>query len=176
MAPKLPPPANTKAVFAGLAWFNTDKETLAPATRVGGARGVLAEFVAGDRRVYHSLHRRPRERGANAATHNHRCVLLPRVAAAAIAKHKAVAMGPGSRPGRQRISSLRSLVRDDGRSALDERLLDHEMAGLAVIAFGKTARFEHLAQFFQHGRAAAHHDPIALDIERRLADIVEQLL
>src|SRR6266403_5252407 len=61
-------------------------------------------------------------------------------------------------------------------SALDERLLDHEMAGLAVIAFGKTARFEHLAQFLQHGRAAAHHDPIALDIERRLADIVKQLL
>ncbi len=57
-----------------------------------------------------------------------------------------------------------------------ERLLDHEMTGLAVIAFGKTARFEHLAQFFQHGRAAAHHDPIGLDIERRLADIVEQLL
>src|SRR6266404_3312701 len=46
-----------------LAWFNTDKETLAPATRVGGARGVLAGFVAGDRGVYHSLHRRPRERG-----------------------------------------------------------------------------------------------------------------
>src|SRR5438132_8209647 len=63
MAPKLPPPANTKAVFAGLAWFNTDKETLAPTTRVGGARGVLAGFVAGDRGVYHSLHRRPRERG-----------------------------------------------------------------------------------------------------------------
>src|SRR6266404_3249624 len=68
MAPKLPPPANTKAVFAGLAWFNTDKETLAPATRVGGARGVLAGFVAGDRGVYHSLHRRPRER-ARACTH-----------------------------------------------------------------------------------------------------------
>src|SRR5882724_6915196 len=93
MAPKLPPPANTKAVFAGLAWFNTDKETLAPATRVGGARGVLAGFVAGDRGVYHSLHRRPRERGDPQPP---MCVVTPSWATA-IAKHKAVAMGPGSR-------------------------------------------------------------------------------
>src|SRR5258708_11488007 len=47
MAPKLPPPANTKAVFAA-EWSDTDKETVAPATRVGGTRGVLAEFIAGD--------------------------------------------------------------------------------------------------------------------------------
>jgi hypothetical protein len=31
MAPKLPPPANTKAVFAGTAWFDTDKVLFAPA-------------------------------------------------------------------------------------------------------------------------------------------------
>src|SRR6478736_6681899 len=60
------------------------------------------------------------------------------------------------------------------KSAFDERLLDHEMTGLAVIAFGKTTRFKHLAQLFQHGRAAAHHDPVGRNIERRLADIVKQ--
>src|SRR5260370_17818533 len=31
MAQKLPPPANTKAVFAGTAWFDTDKVLFAPA-------------------------------------------------------------------------------------------------------------------------------------------------
>src|SRR5437764_14768882 len=31
MAPKLPPPANTKAVFAGPAWSDTDKVLFAPA-------------------------------------------------------------------------------------------------------------------------------------------------
>jgi hypothetical protein len=35
-------------------------------------------------------------------------------------------------------------------SALDERLLDHEMAGLAVAAFEQSRALEHLAQFFQH--------------------------
>ena len=30
MAPKLPPPANTKAVFAGLAWLGTDKPRSLP--------------------------------------------------------------------------------------------------------------------------------------------------
>src|SRR6266404_4659854 len=155
MAPKLPPPANTKAVFAGLAWFNTDKETLAPATRVGGARGVLAGFVAGDRGVYHSLHRRPRERVANAGTHNHRCVLLPRVAATAIAKHKAVAMGPGSRLKAGTTKDKLAALACPGRRALSARRTPSRS---------------------RNGRAGAHHDPIALDIERRLADIVEQLL
>src|SRR5260221_14465783 len=61
-------------------------------------------------------------------------------------------------------------------SALDERFLDHEMAGLAVAAFEEGARFEHLLQFFEHAGAAAHHDAVGRDIERRLADIVEQLL
>ena len=59
-------------------------------------------------------------------------------------------------------------------SAFDERLLDHEMAGLAVAAFEKTARFKHLAQLFEHARAAAHHDAVGADIERRLTDIVKQ--
>src|SRR3954469_20550912 len=68
-----------------------------------------------------------------------------------------------------------SLVRDDGSLAFDERFLDHKMAGLAVVAFGKTARFEHLAQLFQHRRAATHHDAVGVDTERRLADILEQL-
>src|ERR1700674_1766982 len=53
---------------------------------------------------------------------------------------------------------------------LDERLLDHKMAGLAVAAFEEAARLEQLAEFFQHARAAAHHDTIGLDIERRLVD------
>src|ERR1700687_5358633 len=60
-------------------------------------------------------------------------------------------------------------------SALDERLLDHKMAGLAVAAFEKAARLEHLAQLVQHAGAAAHHDPVGADIERRLTDIVKQL-
>jgi hypothetical protein len=49
------------------------------------------------------------------------------------------------------------------------------MTGLAVAAFGKSAALEHLAQFFQHRRAAAHHDAVLSDIQSRLADIVEQL-
>ena len=47
--------------------------------------------------------------------------------------------------------------------------------GSLLAAFGKAARLEHLPQFFQHRRAAAHHDAVGFDIERRLADIVEQL-
>jgi hypothetical protein len=31
MAPKLPPPASTKAVLAGAAWLDTDKASGAPA-------------------------------------------------------------------------------------------------------------------------------------------------
>ena len=50
------------------------------------------------------------------------------------------------------------------------------MAGLAVAAFEEAARLERLAQFFQHRGAAAHHDAVGPDVERRLADIVEQLL
>src|ERR1039458_2171460 len=98
MAPKLPPPANTKAVFASPAWSAT-------------------------------------------------------------------------RPG---MTTLRRARRGND-SALDERLFNDKMAGLAVAAFGKTARFKHLAQFFQHPRTAAHHDAIRPDIQRRLTDIVKQL-
>src|SRR5579864_277201 len=49
------------------------------------------------------------------------------------------------------------------------------MAGLAMAALGEAALGEHLTQLLQHRRAAAHHDPVALDIQQRLADIVEQL-
>ena len=58
---------------------------------------------------------------------------------------------------------------------LHESLLDHEVTGFAVIAFDEAAGIEHLAQLFQHPRAAAHHDAVVGDIQRRLADIVEQL-
>src|SRR5665213_2422424 len=62
------------------------------------------------------------------------------------------------------------------RSALDERLFNDEMAGFAVAAFEKAARLERLAQLVEHARAAAHHDAVGGDIERRQADVVEQLL
>src|ERR1700738_4109696 len=71
---------------------------------------------------------------------------------------------PAQGPGRRMIDS-----------PLHERLLDHKMAGLAVAAFEEAARFEHLAQLFEHAGAAAHHDAVGLDVERRLMDIVEQL-
>src|SRR5712664_4570555 len=61
-------------------------------------------------------------------------------------------------------------------SALDEGLLDHEMAGLAMAALEKTAAFKGLAQLFKHARAATHHDPVGVDVQRRQADVVEQLL
>src|SRR6185369_1556070 len=60
-------------------------------------------------------------------------------------------------------------------SAFHERLFDHEMAGLAVAAFEEAARLEHAAQFFQHGGAAAHHDAVGREVQRRQADVVEQL-
>src|SRR4051794_23541026 len=60
-------------------------------------------------------------------------------------------------------------------SALDERLFNHKMAGLAVAAFEEAARFEHRAQLFQHAGAAAHHDAVGLEFQRRQADVVEQL-
>src|SRR6266436_9634368 len=45
MAPKLPPPANTKAVFAGTAWFDTDKVLFAPA--IGTLANSHATFGCG---------------------------------------------------------------------------------------------------------------------------------
>jgi hypothetical protein len=67
------------------------------------------------------------------------------------------------------------MTKEEDPSPLDERLLDDEMAGLGVAAFDKATCLEHLAQLFQHGRAAAHHDAVGFKVERRLADIVEQL-
>src|SRR5215469_13984975 len=61
-------------------------------------------------------------------------------------------------------------------SALHERLLDHEVAGGAAIAFEEAAGLEHLLQLFQHRRAAAHHDAVGGDVERLLPDVVENLL
>ncbi len=40
----------------------------------------------------------------------------------------------------------------------------------------KPRALEHHLQFFQHAGAAAHHDAVGLDVERRLVDVVEQLL
>src|SRR3979490_2504956 len=60
--------------------------------------------------------------------------------------------------------------------ALDESLLDDEMAGLGMAAFSAAALFECLAQIFQHAGAAAQHDAVSLDVQRRQADVVEQLL
>src|ERR1700722_4516808 len=48
MAPKLPPPANTKAVFAGLAWLGTDKPRSLP--DINGQRITHATFA----RIYSS--------------------------------------------------------------------------------------------------------------------------
>src|SRR5450759_752084 len=97
---------------------------------------------------------------AHAGTHNHRCLLLRRAAPTAFANTPIG--GYGSRLARSLSSGARS--RDPlawpGRqpcSAFDERLLDHKMAGLAVAAFEKAARLEHLAQLVQHAGAAAHH-------------------
>ena len=60
--------------------------------------------------------------------------------------------------------------------ALDESLFDDEMAELGMAAFSEAPLFEHLAQIFQHAGAAAQHDAIGLDVQRRQADVVEQLL
>jgi hypothetical protein len=79
-------------------------------------------------------------------------------------------------PGSILLNSLRSRLKAGTRDlAFDERLLNHKMAGLGVAAFDKVARLEHLAQFVQHGRAAAHHDAVGCKVERRQADIAEQL-
>src|SRR6185437_7798901 len=64
----------------------------------------------------------------------------------------------------------------NGASPLHERLLDHEMAGRAAIAFEEAAGLEHLFQLFQHRGAAAHHDAVGGDVERLLPDIVKDLL
>jgi hypothetical protein len=79
-------------------------------------------------------------------------------------------------PGSILLNSMRSRLKAGTRDlAFDERLLNHKMAGLGVAAFDKAARLEHLAQLFQHRRTAAHHDSVDCKIERRQADIAEQL-
>src|ERR1700704_5479298 len=95
----------------------------------------------------------------------------PRVSAPDGAQDDTVARDDvGGRTAEWRRTAYRTRI-----SAFDERLLDHEMAGLAVTAFEKTARFKHLAQLFEHARTAAHHDPVVTDIQRRPTDVVEQL-
>jgi hypothetical protein len=73
---------------------------------------------------------------------------------------------------------LQSAAPEDKRCglALDESLLDDEMAELGMAAFSEAPLFERLAQIFQHAGAAAQHDAIGLDVQRRQADVVEQLL
>jgi hypothetical protein len=61
------------------------------------------------------------------------------------------------------------------RSSLDESLLDHEMTGRGVIALNEPARFEHGPQISEHRRAAAQHDAIGCEIERRERTVVKQL-
>src|SRR5437773_2098656 len=121
MAPKLPPPANTKAVFAGPAWSDTDKVLLAPAVDAltkshatfgwvysSGERGCAINIGCGvatviPRRAPSISTSSPRKRGP--ITTNVYC--CGRAAAPAVATHALVVVGPGSR----------SLVRDD----LDQR-------------------------------------------------------
>src|SRR6266851_10357926 len=170
MAPKLPPPANTKAVFAGPAWLDTDKPRALPARLRTATRRSDAIIAA--------------ENGAAPST---LVVGGGSIRAPDAAQRAALAAWCAADPGSICLTASgsrlcgappkrRCAASGTRLSPLDERLLDHEMARLAVVAFGKTARLKHLAQLFQHGRAAAHHDPIALDIQRRLADIVKQLL
>ena len=177
MAPKLPPPANTKAVFAGPAWLDTDKVLFAPAVDAltksyatfgcvysNGKRGCAIKIGCEDTivipertgRVQRPTLRPSFRDGPKDQTRNLEII----ISGFRVRAHARPRMTAGKRKD----------------LPFDERFLDHKMTRLAVIAFGKTTRFEHLAQLFQHGRAAAHHDPIRLDIERRLADIVEQLL
>src|ERR1700709_2465613 len=71
MAPKLPPPANTKAVFFGPAWSDTDKAPVAPLGRRVGERATRCSaglIAAGQRDAPSTLfvrarsQRRPGER------------------------------------------------------------------------------------------------------------------
>jgi hypothetical protein len=51
MAPKLPPPANTKAVLAEPAWLDADKPLTPPISPRHESRTALAELIAGSNRV-----------------------------------------------------------------------------------------------------------------------------
>src|SRR5580704_13016110 len=151
MAPKLPPPASTRAVLAGPAWSERDKVAFAPAL------APLAMGHAAFGEVYSSR--------CAGSTINIGCGI----------RHSGTVRR--TRPGISRFRVHRCAMprNDDDASPLHERLLDHEMAGLAVGALGKTPCLEHRPQLFEHGRAAAHHDAVGRDVERLLADVVEQL-
>src|SRR6516225_10450723 len=134
IAPKLPPPASTRAVVARPECSGIAKAVTSP--RSGASqRAPLGELIAAAQREVLPSQRHPGRASPRAAS--------------------------------------RDLINDN--SALDEGLLDHEMAGLVVGAFAKAARLEHLLQLFQHRGAAAHHDAVGRDVERLLADIVEEL-
>src|SRR5258707_8071318 len=115
MAPKLPPPAITKAVLEGPAWSDTDKVLLRSRCRRVEVTRRSGGVIAADRQAAPStLVVGIRHSGAG------------------------VSANPESR---------HEMPRD---SALDERLLNDKMAGLALAAFEKTMRFKHLAQVFEH--------------------------
>src|SRR5438876_5293527 len=145
MAPKLPPPANTKAVFAGLAWSDTDKVLLAPAVDAltkshatfgwvysSGKRGCAINIGCGvatviPRRAPSISTSSPRKRGP--ITTNVYC--CGRAAAPAVAN--TCIGGCGSRIALaepvigRRFAPTRWLACPGRlRSALDERLLNHK--------------------------------------------------
>src|ERR1700739_4016791 len=109
MAPKLPPPAKTKAVFAGPAWLDRDKAPGAPRSRGERPRDV--------RRRYST---RKRGDAINIGCDN---------------RHSGMVRRTRPRISRFRVRVF-DAPRNDGlrgtASAFDERLLDHKMAGLAV--------------------------------------------
>src|SRR5262245_46923347 len=159
IAPKLPPPANTKAVLVALPASDADTASSLAASRVRA--GVVGIYSSGGGRQAsgQTFDVVP----AKAGSHTHRRKLSRRTVAPACLTIIDGDYGSRPSPGRQ-------------WSAFHERLFDHEVAGLVVGAFGKTARLEKLLQLFQHRRAAAHHDAIGLDVERRLMQVVEQLV
>ena len=59
-------------------------------------------------------------------------------------------------------------------SPLRERLLDHELARLAVIAFDKPLSGSSALVSWDQRRAAADHDAVVLGRERRKAEVGEQ--
>src|SRR6185312_7082653 len=100
MAPKLPPPASTNAVFASPISSRTATHTL-PHRRIGQLRGVGVVIAVQERggllaprMPYHDVV------PANAKTDNHQHESLRRGGGPGVMQqHKSVVMGPGSRPG-----------------------------------------------------------------------------
>src|ERR1700731_1223984 len=118
MAPKLPPPANTKAVLAGPAWLGRAKDSFAPGTGVGRRpRGVRRGYSR--RKPGCAINigcGMPSFRGARERSPRNLLIVVPAKAGTEITIDvcwyvgpwpqlwqtcPAVAMGPGSRPGRQ---------------------------------------------------------------------------